>query len=398
MESNGETAQPFLSYQASVHGRAVANGSQKAAVCTDCHGVHQILPASDPKSPISKFAVASTCGKCHTDVANTFTASIHGQALARGNLLAPTCTDCHGIHSIKRHTDPNSPVAEQNVSRDICARCHEGVRLSQEFGVPGEPRHQLLRQLSRSGRRGRFGRRRQLLQLPRRARHSAFQRSPLHHQSRQPRRHLRPMPQRRDAKVHAHARASSGRLALRRYRLRRRPLGAMDLHSPHPSRHRRHVPAQRHHLALESRRPPPHAEPLHDAHDGQSALAAPRPALELHHSRHHRLRAQVPRHLVRPYAGHGREPARHHPSRRGCHSHRRRHLSRLLSRHRARRPAPAARHRAPPQRRIRCVGHDALLPRPQRARSQNSAASATPKKPSTGRSSGARPSWASPAS
>jgi cytochrome b subunit of formate dehydrogenase/nitrate/TMAO reductase-like tetraheme cytochrome c subunit len=137
MESNGETAQPFLSYQSSVHGRAVANGSQKAAVCTDCHGVHQILPASDPKSPISKVAVASTCGKCHTDVANTFTASIHGQAIARGNMLAPTCTDCHGIHSIKRHTDPNSPVAEQNVSRDICARCHEGVRLSQEFGVPG---------------------------------------------------------------------------------------------------------------------------------------------------------------------------------------------------------------------------------------------------------------------
>jgi cytochrome b subunit of formate dehydrogenase/5-methylcytosine-specific restriction endonuclease McrA len=137
MESNGETTQPFLSYQSSVHGRAVANGSQKAAVCTDCHGVHQILPASDPKSPISKIAVASTCGKCHTGVANTFTASIHGQALACGNMLAPTCTDCHGIHSIKRHTDPNSPVAEQNVSRDICARCHEGVRLSQEFGVPG---------------------------------------------------------------------------------------------------------------------------------------------------------------------------------------------------------------------------------------------------------------------
>jgi len=136
MESNGESAQPFISYQSSVHGRAVANGSQKAAVCTDCHGVHEILPARDPKSPISKVAVASTCGKCHTDVASTFNASIHGQALARGNMLAPTCTDCHGIHSIKRHTDPNSPVAEQNVSRDICARCHEGVRLSQEFGVP----------------------------------------------------------------------------------------------------------------------------------------------------------------------------------------------------------------------------------------------------------------------
>jgi len=137
MESNGESAQPFISYQDSVHGRAVEKGSQKAAVCTDCHGTHEILPASDAKSPIYKASVPGTCGKCHTAIENTFNQSIHGQAIARGNQMAPVCTDCHGIHSIKPHTDPNSPAAEQNLSRDTCARCHEGVRLSQEFGVPG---------------------------------------------------------------------------------------------------------------------------------------------------------------------------------------------------------------------------------------------------------------------
>lgn len=136
MESNGVSTQPFVSYQSSVHGRAVANGSKQAAVCTDCHGTHEILPANDPKSPISKFTVAKTCGACHEEVADTFNVSIHGQALARGSQLAPTCTDCHGIHSIKQHTDPNAPVAQQNVSRDLCARCHAGVQLSQEFGVP----------------------------------------------------------------------------------------------------------------------------------------------------------------------------------------------------------------------------------------------------------------------
>ncbi|HTV66879.1 MAG TPA: cytochrome b/b6 domain-containing protein [Bryocella sp.] len=137
MESNGVSAQPFLSYQESVHGRAVASGSEKAAVCTDCHGVHEILPANDPKSPISKLNVPATCGKCHTEIEKTFMQSIHGQAIAQGNQLAPTCTDCHGIHSIKSPSNPNSPVAERNLSRDVCARCHEGVRLSQEFGVPG---------------------------------------------------------------------------------------------------------------------------------------------------------------------------------------------------------------------------------------------------------------------
>ena len=137
MESRGESAQPFISYQESVHGRATEKGSQKAAVCTDCHGAHEILAANNAKSPIYKFNVPATCGKCHADIDNTFMQSTHGQAIARGNAQAPVCTDCHGIHSIKSHVDPNSPSAEQNVSRDTCARCHEGVRLSQEFGVPG---------------------------------------------------------------------------------------------------------------------------------------------------------------------------------------------------------------------------------------------------------------------
>ena len=137
MESNGESAQPFISYQESVHGRATEKGSTKAAVCTDCHGSHEILPANNQKSPIYKFNVPATCGKCHTDIDNTFMKSIHGQAIARGNQMAPVCTDCHGIHSIKSHSDPNSPASGQNLSRDTCGRCHEGVRLSQEFGVPG---------------------------------------------------------------------------------------------------------------------------------------------------------------------------------------------------------------------------------------------------------------------
>jgi len=136
MESNGESTQPFLAYQQSVHGRAVENGKLKAAVCTDCHGAHEILPANQAQSPISKFNVPSTCGKCHAEIAKTFTSSIHGQAIARGNQMAPVCTDCHGIHSIKQHTDPSAPTSAEHLSRDVCARCHEGVRLSQEFGVP----------------------------------------------------------------------------------------------------------------------------------------------------------------------------------------------------------------------------------------------------------------------
>ncbi|MFZ3264805.1 MAG: cytochrome b/b6 domain-containing protein [Terriglobales bacterium] len=137
MASVGQSTQEFYSYQQSIHGRAVANGSTKAAVCTDCHGVHEILPASNDKSSIFKFNVPETCGKCHASVKTEFMQSIHGQAITRGNSLAPVCTDCHGIHSIKSHLDPNSPVNSQNLAKATCARCHEGVRLAQEFGVEG---------------------------------------------------------------------------------------------------------------------------------------------------------------------------------------------------------------------------------------------------------------------
>ena len=137
MEKSGLRVQTVASYQESVHGHAVANGSEKAAVCTDCHGTHEILDAKDSKSSIFKFNVPLTCGKCHDQISKEFQQSIHGQAIAKANWQAPVCTDCHGIHSIKAHNDPNSPVSAQNVAQATCARCHEGVRLSQEFGIQG---------------------------------------------------------------------------------------------------------------------------------------------------------------------------------------------------------------------------------------------------------------------
>src|SRR5690348_7713551 len=138
MQSSGHSAQPFINYEESVHGKSVAkNGGSKAAVCTDCHGAHEILSAGNAKSPIFKFNVPFTCAKCHDGVRQEFMASIHGQAVTRGNWQAPVCTDCHGIHSIKAPTDPSSSVAALALARTTCARCHEGVRLAGEFGVEG---------------------------------------------------------------------------------------------------------------------------------------------------------------------------------------------------------------------------------------------------------------------
>ncbi len=136
MSSSGVSSTTFNSYEQSVHGKAVSGGSEKAAVCTDCHGAHDILGGGDPKSTVFKFNVPDTCAKCHADVAQHYKESIHGKQVAQGNWQAPVCTDCHGIHTIKAPSDPGSAVAAANVA-NTCAGCHASVRLSSEFGLPG---------------------------------------------------------------------------------------------------------------------------------------------------------------------------------------------------------------------------------------------------------------------
>jgi formate dehydrogenase gamma subunit len=131
MQKAGLSTQPAISYQESVHGRAIARGSTRAAVCTDCHDHHNVLPANNPQSGIFKFNVGRTCGQCHVAIAGQYHDSVHGKALTRGNWSAPVCTDCHGIHTISKAADGVSGP------RSSCARCHEGVRLTKEFGVAG---------------------------------------------------------------------------------------------------------------------------------------------------------------------------------------------------------------------------------------------------------------------
>jgi cytochrome b subunit of formate dehydrogenase len=55
----------LVSFDSSFHGLAGKSGSQTVANCASCHGVHNILPSSDPKSTIAAKNLPQTCGKCH---------------------------------------------------------------------------------------------------------------------------------------------------------------------------------------------------------------------------------------------------------------------------------------------------------------------------------------------
>ena len=98
MQGTGLSEAQFTSYQASVHGRAVAAGNTQAAVCTDCHGVHDILNAGNPKSPIFKFNVPQTCGKCHQNIDTR----VHGQHSRPGGEKGQLAGA--GVHGLSRHS------------------------------------------------------------------------------------------------------------------------------------------------------------------------------------------------------------------------------------------------------------------------------------------------------
>lgn len=131
-------ARPVEAYKLSVHGRAVAAGNQDAATCSDCHGSHEIRAARDAQSKINHWNVPATCGTCHSEIAKTYAASVHGQAAAAGSRDAPVCTDCHGEHVILAPSEAKSLVNPARVSRVTCGRCHADERLDARYNLPAD--------------------------------------------------------------------------------------------------------------------------------------------------------------------------------------------------------------------------------------------------------------------
>lgn len=59
-------------FEDSFHGLALRAGSQTVANCASCHGVHNILPSSDPRSTVHPRNIAATCGRCHAGAGTAF--------------------------------------------------------------------------------------------------------------------------------------------------------------------------------------------------------------------------------------------------------------------------------------------------------------------------------------
>ncbi len=78
-EKYGLRAGRLTSFIDSYHGLKSKAGDLHVANCASCHGVHRILPSSDPTSTIYPGNLRATCGECHPGISEALAATpIHG--------------------------------------------------------------------------------------------------------------------------------------------------------------------------------------------------------------------------------------------------------------------------------------------------------------------------------
>jgi cytochrome b subunit of formate dehydrogenase len=111
-------------YTESIHGEGLfRRGLTVTAVCTSCHTAHFVLPHTDPRSSISKQAIAKTCTRCHAQIESVHRKVIRGELWEKQPHLIPACVDCHEPHKVRR------VFYAQGMSDKDCMRCHGDTAL-----------------------------------------------------------------------------------------------------------------------------------------------------------------------------------------------------------------------------------------------------------------------------
>ncbi len=109
------------SFNKSVHSPLVTKTNKKLPVCNTCHTAHTIK-----RTDLAGFRmeIMSTCGNCHKEIAKTYFDTYHGKVSQLGYSKTAKCYDCHGSHDILPVTDPRSHLSRNNVLK-TCQKCHE---------------------------------------------------------------------------------------------------------------------------------------------------------------------------------------------------------------------------------------------------------------------------------
>jgi len=86
-------------------------------LCSGCHA---------NKALMEKYGISTAVANTYVADFHGMTASLQTSETPRETSVVALCTDCHGVHDIAKVNEPGSRVLRANLVK-TCARCHEGA-------------------------------------------------------------------------------------------------------------------------------------------------------------------------------------------------------------------------------------------------------------------------------
>jgi nitrate/TMAO reductase-like tetraheme cytochrome c subunit len=139
--------QQYDAYEAGYHGSKGTEGPKPT--CITCHGNHDV---QDPETRDFVHRASEQCARCHSEMNERFQS---GNAFGMDTHLAgedvATCVDCHSYHLVLPASDPRSPVNKANILT-TCRKCHTNappnfadveLHLAQ-VPIPNDPRLRIV--------------------------------------------------------------------------------------------------------------------------------------------------------------------------------------------------------------------------------------------------------------
>lgn len=103
--------------------------------CAACHAEVDLIthPGSGKAFGTARefsLAQAGACRQCHEDAFKQHEGSVHAARISQGNPLAPTCTGCHGFHTVTPKT-----------AYQTCVTCHAAALGAHQQWLPNAALH-----------------------------------------------------------------------------------------------------------------------------------------------------------------------------------------------------------------------------------------------------------------
>lgn len=115
--------QVYSRFSGSQHGTMRQAGNSAAPTCVDCHSAHGIQHHASTQWQVD---VINECGNCHADLIKTYRDTYHGQVTRLGYTRVATCSSCHGAHEVLPASNPRSMISKEN-RVSTCRACHAGA-------------------------------------------------------------------------------------------------------------------------------------------------------------------------------------------------------------------------------------------------------------------------------